>query len=202
MAIPAGNRRVSSLRLTPMKAFLPLLVVLAACSSTDTEPVTTVTAATTSTTVPAPTTVGEAELVMTISELGGCNWMGPNCRTFGLWSDGTAAVYRFSAELPTESLDRDEAVDVAAVGTALADELMGIANTIDFDELESRLAPGSCQACVDGIDYVLTLHTASGTRHLSSNEFRFDQTEPLFAAVDETLTAMSETLQFEVQSWS
>ena len=126
--------------------------------------------------------------------------MGPNCRTFGLWSDGTAGVYRNGAVAPTDPLDRSEAVELTTIGSELTAELIAISDATDYDDLEARLSPGSCQACVDGIDYLLTLHTEAGPRHLSSNEFQFDQAEPLFRAVDEALTAMAERLQLPVET--
>jgi len=142
----------------------------------------------------------DPELLMVISENGGCLMMGPNCRTFGLWSDGTAAVYRGGTGLPVDTLDQDSAADVAIIGAELATRLATISNTTDFDALVERLEPGSCQACVDGIDYWLTLHTEAGARQLSSNEFAFDQAEPLFQAVGEVLTAMSERLQLPLET--
>jgi len=128
--------------------------------------------------------------------------MGPNCRTFGLWSDGIAAVYRQPGELPIGGLDQDAAVDVSVIDAELATQLIAIANVTDFDDLEARLNPGSCQACVDGIDYQFTLHTNAGPRYFTSNEFEFDQSEPLFQAVDNALTAMAEKLQLSVETHS
>jgi len=139
---------------------------------------------------------------MIISENGGCFMMGPNCRTFGMWSDGTAAVYRMETDLPADTLDQSEAEAVASIGTELAAHLTAISDATDFDDLEARLGPGTCNACVDGIDYLLTLYTDAGPRHFSSNEFEFDQTETLFRAVENALAAMSQQLQLPVDMYS
>ncbi len=106
----------------------------------------------------APTTVpAEATEVFRYEAIGGCQMMGPNCATYVIYSDGSVEVYRTGENKPAELTGQleDGEIDAFLAGAA----------SIDFEALAAEVGPGTCNACVDGIDVVLTMALPDKDRH-------------------------------------
>ncbi len=174
-------------------AFVVLAVLLAACGSGPggAEP----TPAIGQTTLPAAPTP-----LLMINESGGCAMMGPNCATYVLWSDGHAYLYRdrFAPGPPQIPPDPTEAETDAVIDTDIADRMAAVIADTDFSALRTRLEPGQCWGCVDGIDYQLVVFTTGGPDVLSSVEVAFDTAEPFFAAVEEARLALGRALPLPI----
>lgn len=106
--------------------------------------------------------------------------MGPNCATFVIYSDGAVEVYRTGENEPAELTGILPAGEIDAFIAGAAE--------IDFEALAARVGPGTCNACVDGIDVVLSLKLPDGDVQLDSTVVNFDPAEPFFTDV-ETLVA-------------
>ena len=141
--------------------------------------------ATTSTISPV---LAEPVPLVVIAEIGGCFMMGPNCSTTLVMSDGAFGVFRTDPadvlSVPTDVSGADIVgqTDVAALATAVA--------ATDFEELKSMLGPGTCQACVDGIDTTVRFYTANGRVELDSVEFDFDGALDLFDQLQDVQSAI------------
>ncbi len=150
--------------------FAVLLVVLAACGdSGGPEPV-----------------AAEPIPVVAVVEDGGCAMMGPNCMTALVWSDGTVHLHRsraLSGPDPISALVAAEPELVLAVPSAPIDAFRETVAAADLERLRARLGPGTCNACVDGIDLTVHAATASGVVTFSSAQVRFEPSEPFFVAL-------------------
>ena len=113
---------------------------------------------------------------------GGCQMMGPNCPTYELDRDGTVRLYRTG---------EPEVVVEAAVDSAVTDELWQQLNTVDIGALVERAEPGTCQACVDGIDTVISYSMGDEEVSLDSAVIAFGAGEPFFAVFNEAIEAMA-----------
>lgn len=142
----------------------------------DSESATVATAAVTASTV--PQVLAEPVPLVVIAEIGGCFMMGPNCSTTLVMSDGSFGVFRtdpadvLAVPIEVAGADIVGRTDVAALATAIA--------ATDFKQLMTDLGPGTCQACVDGIDTVVRFHTTNSLVELDSVEFKFDSSLDLF----------------------
>ena len=154
-------------------ALVPLSLV--ACGS-DSEGTATSSPASSS---PSTTAAAPVE-VFRYEAIGGCQMMGPNCATYVIYSDGAVEVYRTGENEPAELTGMLPAGEIDAFLAGAAD--------IDFEALAARVGPGTCNACVDGIDVVLTMELPSGEVQLDSTVVNFDPAEPFFTDV-ETLVA-------------
>ncbi len=160
--------------MTPRLALAAVLAMLAACGETGgSGPV-----------------AAEPVPVVAVVEYGGCAMMGPNCVTALVWSDGTVHLHRSGVLSgpdpdPISALAAAEPELVLSVPSAPVEAFGETVSATDLERLRSRLAPGTCNACVDGID--LTVHTAtpSGVVTFSSAQVRFEPSEPFFAALDD-----------------
>ena len=118
----------------------------------------------------------EATEVFRYEAIGGCQMMGPNCATYVIYSDGSVEVYRTGENKPAELTGQleDGEIDAFLAGAA----------SIDFEALAAEVGPGTCNACVDGIDVVLTMALPDGEVQLDSTVINFDLEQPFFADVD------------------
>ena len=157
------------------------LVVLTACGSGGSSPV-TATVPTTTSVLPPPEA---SAVVLTVDWTGGC-WMGgPNCSRYVLYGDGSFDLFR---------LDGREPLEPEASGTidqTLATTIYEVASTADFAALRDRLLGGYCAGCVDRIDTTLVFGKGESGASFSSVAFELDSTEPLFAAAFAALGEMS-----------
>jgi hypothetical protein len=121
--------------------------------------------------------------------------LGPNCSTTLVMSDGTFGVFRTD---PADVLAVPD--DVAAAAITGQVDVGALARTVsdtDFASLRSRLEPGTCQGCVDGIDVTVRLHTAQGVEDLSSLEYSFDSDIDLFQYLETIQTAIRDSGDLE-----
>lgn len=123
-------------------------------------------------------TIGTAEPteVLRYEATGGCLMMGPNCATYVLYSDGTVEIFRTGENAPAEVTGSIPEAEV----TAFLDSVTGT----DFDALAAEVGPGTCNACVDGIDVLLTIVSSDGSTKLDSTVVNFDPTNDFFANVE------------------
>jgi hypothetical protein len=147
-------------------------LILAACggSTAATSPTTGATATTAAETT---TSAAAASPLLQADLIGGCFMMGPNCARYVIASDGTVEVYRLGNDAP-------ELLWTATIDTSLAEDVAGALAAADLDEVRSRLGPGTCNACVDGIDTVLTFFVGGEEVVFDSAQVEFDTAEPVF----------------------
>ncbi len=125
---------------------------------------------------PASTAAAPAVEALRYVANGGCQMMGPNCATYVVYSDGTVEISRTGEGTPAEVIGAIPAAEIAAYMDSVAG--------IDIDALADEVGPGTCNACVDGIDVVLTLTTADEQVVLDSTVIDFDPEHPFFVNLD------------------
>lgn len=122
---------------------------------------------------PPATVLEQTEPVLVVVESGGCHQAGPLCRTLTFFADGTATVdWPEEADQAQQSYDLDPEVIGRWIDVVVA---------TDLDVLVDSLPEGSCQGCVDGVDYTMTIDVAGTTTTLDSMVVEFVRDEPLFA---------------------
>lgn len=131
-------------------------------------------------TTTAPDTVPAPAVVLRYVEMGGCQMMGPNCPTYLVFDDGTVEVHRTGEDGP--------AVLTGRLPDGEIDAFLAAAATIDFEELAATVGPGTCNACVDGVDITLTLELPSGEVQLDSTVVNFDPANDFFADLQTLVT--------------
>ncbi len=107
-----------------------------------------------------------------IDLIGGCDMIG-SCPDQTLWNDGRWARWQ---------LDRSEGfydVTFGSVAPEAAATLAARFEETDFDELRDRLGPGTCHACVDGINSNVDIHVGGDVVSFSDVEHQLVG-EPLF----------------------
>lgn len=122
---------------------------------------------------------------------GGCLMMGPNCATYVVYSDGRTEVYRTGENAPAEVIGLIPEAEV----TAFLDSVKGT----DFEALADEVGPGTCNACVDGIDIKLTLNLDSTTTALDSTIVNFDVSNSFFANVETLMEDVRAVGELEIQ---
>ena len=110
--------------------------------------------------------------------------MGPNCVRYVAESDGSVSVYRLVGP-------EAELVDAITIDPTLVENLIMAVAAADFDALRSRLGPGECRACYDGIDTEVTFVVDGAAVAFNSVDVEFDTSEPVFAALDAVIAAAS-----------
>jgi hypothetical protein len=126
--------------------------------------------------------------LVVVAEIGGCFMMGPNCSTTLVMSDGSFGVFRtdpadiLAVPADLASADIVGQTDVAGLATAIS--------VTDFKELKSTLGPGTCHACVDGIDTTVRFFTVDGPVELDSVEFEFNSASDLFEHLEDVQSAI------------
>lgn len=156
---------------------LALIVVGSGCGGITTT-------STTSTTSPGAAPPPADATVAVVEFTGGCFMGGPNCSRYEVRGDGSFDLFRVgmgasTAPEVTGRIDPDLVADLYAAAAT------------DLEALRRRLAPGQCWGCVDGIDTSLTVMVAGATASFSSIEVSFDLEEPLFAAADRMMKALT-----------
>ncbi len=147
------------------------LVALAACGDDATSTSSDSTAAAPSeTTTPAERAVG-----LRYEVNGGCQMMGPNCATFVIYTDGTVEIYRTGENAPAEVTGSIPAAEISAYLDSIKD--------VDFQALAEEVGPGTCQACVDGVDTKVTIGLDEEVL-LDSTIVNFDIENQFFANLD------------------
>ncbi len=111
--------------------------------------------------------------------------MGPNCATALVMTDGSFAVFR---EEPATADLVSRMSDAEYAGSVDVGPMARVVMATDFDDLRDSLRPGSCQACVDGVDLVVRFFTGAGSQQLESQEYEFDPAVDLFAELDRLRT--------------
>lgn len=101
--------------------------------------------------------------------------MGPNCPKFVVYDDGTVEIYRGGEDGPAEV--------TGSIDPAALQAFFTVAEAEDFDALLERLPPGTCQACLDGVDIQLDVKLNGENESLNSTVVAFDEGEPFFAAL-------------------
>lgn len=123
------------------------------------------------------TTVAPAEKVEGVryEVNGGCQMMGPNCATYVIYTDGTVEIYRTGENLPAEVTGSIPAEEIAAYLASVKD--------VDFQALATEVGPGTCNACVDGVDMKVTIGLDEPVV-LDSTVVNFDPENAFFKALD------------------
>lgn len=143
------------------------------------------------TTTPTP---GPLYYPVTVDHSGGCVMMGPNCVRHVIRADGTVEIYRLG-------LAETEPVGTTTVGGALIAVLSTAMAEVDFDALRSRLEPGQCRGCVDGIDTRITF-TGNGVEvTFDSLDEELDPAEPIFSAVGDLVAAARADVEVPLVTW-
>ena len=106
---------------------------------------------------------------------GGCQMMGPNCATYVIYTDGTVEIYRTGENLPAEVTGSIPAEEIAAYLDSVKD--------VDFQALATEVGPGTCNACVDGVDMKVTIGLDEPVV-LDSTVVNFDPENQFFTALD------------------
>lgn len=106
---------------------------------------------------------------------GGCQMMGPNCATYVIYTDGTVEIYRTGENLPAEVTGSIPAEEIAAYLDSVKD--------VDFQALATDVGPGTCNACVDGVDMKVTIGLDEPVV-LDSTVVNFDPENQFFTALD------------------
>lgn len=132
-------------------------------------------------TVTVPTTATAPAEVLRYVTTGGCEVLGPNCPTWSVWDDGTVQLWRTAVGGEPEIVGSIPVADVAA--------WQSVADEIDLDTLATEVGPGSCNSCVDGADIVVTVQREGGEVVLDSTRIEFDPEHPVFAALEQLMTA-------------
>lgn len=193
--LPPLLQRQILMKRTPTLIILALSLVTASCGDSGadeveeasaTQPsVTSITHVTLTTVAPV---LSEPVPLLVIAETGGCFMMGPNCSTTLVMSDGSFGVFRTD---PADILAVPGDVSSADVsGQVDIRELAGTIADSDFADLKSRLEPGTCRGCYDGIDVTVRFHTAAGLVDLDSVEYEFDAGLDLFRHLEAIRTAI------------
>lgn len=151
--------------------FASALLLLAACGSTQTPP-----------------EAGPG--MIKIVQDGGCQMMGPNCPTYELSRDGTVRLFRTGEAA---------VVSEATLDTAVTDELWHQIADTNIAALTERAGPGTCRACVDGVDTVITYTNSEEEVTLDSTMIAFDDGEPFFAVFNEAIEAMAAAAPMPIQ---
>ena len=159
-------------------ALFLLALLTAACGEPGSAPI--------STTEPIPTSTSAApqvaappadEIVFEADVIGGCFMMGPNCARYVVYGDGTLETYRLGVE-PVEL------VGTGTVDSVLVSDLWTEVASTDMEAFRASLGPGVCNACVDGVDTLLTLRVGGDVYSFDSTAVDFDVQRPIFALVD------------------
>jgi len=137
------------------------------------------------------TAAAERSVVLRYETTGGCLMMGPNCATYVVYSDGTVEIYRTGENAPAEITGAIPEAEVAAFLDSVKDT--------DFEALAAEVGPGTCNACVDGIDYKLSLTLADGPVELDSTIVNFDFTNDFFANVETLINDVRAVGELEIQ---
>lgn len=184
--------------------FLGVVLLIAACgggsggddtTTTSGSPQTTVTTTDPggpgSTTPPDPSTPPPDAVVLSIDIVGGCFMMGPNCVRYEIHGDGHLDVFRLGG-------DTVEKVGEGSVEPIQVTDLWAEVRETDMDALRASLGPGTCQACVDGTDTMLTITVDGVTHTFDSVEVEFDETLPVFAIVAQILREADGQVEFPI----
>jgi hypothetical protein len=170
-------------RPSPVLILLASFVLVVSACGDDSDPASSNAATTPSTAAPTTTPPAEGDPVLVYEATGGCQMMGPNCPKFVVYPDGTVEIYRAGEQRPAEVT---ATIDPAALAAFLT-----VAEAEDFDALVERLPPGTCQACVDGVDILLDVKLNGQTESLNSTVVAFDEREPFFAALTTLIEQVS-----------
>jgi len=127
-----------------------------------------------------------------IDQTGGCFQMGPNCVRYEISADGTLTGYRLGSENP-------ESFGTVTLGAAAVANLAAALAATDLEALAARLGPGTCQACVDGIDTIVTFTVADTAVAFDSATVHFDPAEPMFAALANLQGVAAEALPLPIE---
>ena len=159
------------------------LLTLAACG--DDNKTSNDTQTTVDTAAPAPAEVVRYEAT------GGCLMMGPNCATYVVYADGTVEIYRTGENAPAEVVGSIPEAEVSAFLESVQD--------VDFEALAAEVGPGTCNACVDGIDVILTLGLPAGSTTLDSTIVNFDPANDFFANVETLMEDVRAVGELDIQ---
>ena len=107
---------------------------------------------------------------------GGCQMMGPNCATYVVYTDGAVEILRTGENTPAEVIGAIPAAEIQAYLESVAD--------VDVDALADEVGPGTCNACVDGIDVVLTITIDDEPVMFDSTVMNFDPEHPFFVNLE------------------
>ncbi len=136
--------------------------------------------------LPAPASGGGQEVdvprpLVDVDAIGGCDMIG-SCPEETLWTDGRWARW---------ALDPGEDFYAVASGSVPAADARALATRIsqtDLEALRADLAPGTCHACVDGINAIVDLHVAGEIVSFSDIDHDLDAST-LFEELDALLGA-------------
>ncbi|MEQ1872850.1 MAG: hypothetical protein ABL953_03900 [Ilumatobacteraceae bacterium] len=138
-----------------------------------------------------PDTTAPATEALRYVTIGGCQMMGPNCATYVVYSDGTVEIYRTDENAPAEVVGSIPAAEVAAFLDSVKDT--------DFEGLVAEVGPGTCNACVDGLDIKATITFSDGPVELDSTIVNFDLAHPLFANLETLMEDVRAVGELEIQ---
>lgn len=117
--------------------------------------------------------------------------MGPNCATSVVYTDGSVEIFRTGESAAAEVTGSIPEAEISAWLESVAD--------LDVDALTIEVGPGTCNACVDGIDVKLTIGLADGPVVLDSTITNFDPEHPFFANLDTLMTDVTAVGELPIQ---
>ncbi len=123
-----------------------------------------------------------------VDAIGGCDMIG-SCPEETLWTDGRWARW---------ALDPGEDFYAVASGSVPAADAAALAERIaetDLEALRAGLEPGTCYACVDGVNTIFDLHVAGEIVSFDDIDHDLDGS-PLFDELDALLGAASPATPF------
>jgi len=124
----------------------------------------------------------EHQTILIIEVEGGCMRVGPNCPRYELRMDGSYDVYRQG---------EPEIVKTAQLDQALVNEWLIITEITDLNELREKLGEGSCNACIDGVDFKYTVvGKVEKITFDSQKEDFYNNKEPFFLQTHKLRDAM------------
>lgn len=98
--------------------------------------------------------IGPNEVVLAISESGGCRRGGHNCRTFKVTRDGTVEVFKVSSREPEIVYNRVETLNIAP---ERVDGWLADVRETNVKRLIGSFGEGVCNGCSDGIDHGIVI---------------------------------------------
>lgn len=164
-----------------------MAVIVAACGSGSIETGPSASTTPGSTTEPNrpssdPTAPAARGPVLRVLEAGGCGMVEDGCSIIEIFEDGSVEMFGY--------LDTDTPRATTAIDDGLVAAWLAIARSVDLDELRSRLPPGECAGCYDGIDYVVEVRTTEPLTIFDSQREAFDTSEPFFDTMFAMLSAV------------
>jgi len=129
--------------------------------------------------------------VLIIEATGGCFMGGPNCPRYELRKDGSFSLVR---------LNENKIEKEASLDPKMVIEWIRLVENTDISAMIAKLGPGTCNSCIDGVDFKYEVNTQRNQFTLESTEVDFFKNqEPFFSQTEKILRAMMGTAKLEIK---